>query len=304
MSVRLAAASVPVERPRLGPIFPYALFLPAFVVVGLVTFVPALAALRQSLHGAEYLAMGAFVGLANYVRYFAELEGATLLWRSLLLVLGTLAVTLPLGIALAVVLSRRIRLRGLFRAVLILPWLVSSLLTGFLWAWLLDGHFGPLAPVLREFGVTMPNVVTSVPLAMPALVLANSWHSYPLVLVLAMSAIQTIPVDLIEAAKLDGAGEWQILTAITLPMIRGTILVAMVLVTLNTFNNATLVYAMTGGGPVDVTTTTALAVFLDGVKFFRIPVAAVGSVVCLAVNLAFAIAYMRLLGTSRDEEVA
>jgi multiple sugar transport system permease protein len=291
------------DRGRPGPeIFPYLLFLPAFALVGAVAFLPALTAIRQSLHDADYLVIGPFVGLANYVRYFVELPGALMLWRSVVFVLGTLSIALPLGVGLALLLTGPIRFRGLFRSLLILPWLVSSLLTGLLWAWLLDGHFSPIGPVLNSIGITMPTVVTSPALAMPGLILANTWHCYPLVMVLAMAALQTIPAELIESARTDGATAAQIFFTVRLPLIAGPVMVAMVLVTLNTFNNATLALAMTGGGPIDVTTTTALAIFLDGVKFFRMPIAAVGSVVCLLVNLLFAIAYIRVLGVERLEE--
>jgi multiple sugar transport system permease protein len=282
--------------------FAYLLFLPAFGIVAAVTFWPTFAAVRQSLHDADYLVIGPFVGFANYVRYVIELQGAVMLWRSVVFVVGTLAVALPLGIGLALALTSPIRFRGLFRSLLILPWLVSSLLSGFLWAWLLDGHFSPLGPLLKTVGIVMPTVVTSPSLAMPGLILANTWHSYPLVMVLTMAAIQTIPSELIESAKIDGATALQMFFLVKLPLIAGPVMVAMVLVTLNTFNNATLVFAMTGGGPIDVTTTTALAIFLDGVKFFRIPIAAVGSVVCLLVNLMFAIAYMRVLGVNQLED--
>jgi ABC-type sugar transport system permease subunit len=83
---------------------------------------------------------------------------------------------------------------------------------------------------------------------MPALIVANVWHSYPLVMVFVLAALQTVPAELYEAARIDGASAWQRFRLITLPMVRNTTLVVLVLTTLHTFNNVTMVFIMTGGG--------------------------------------------------------
>ncbi len=284
------------RRQKLGRrLLPYAFFLPAFGLVAAVSFIPLGYAIQQSFHAAEYLGMGRFVGLDNYTRFFSDGRGFENLLRALFFVAGSVALALPLGFALACVLNQPIRFRGLFRTILILPWLVSNLVVALLWAWLLNGQFGPIAYLVSQFGGQMPNAVTSPALAMPALILANVWHSYPLVMVFVLAALQTVPAELYEAARIDGASSWQRFRLITLPMVRNTTLVVLVLTTLHTFNNVTMVFIMTGGGPVGTTETLALRVFLEEFKYHQTGIASAAAVVIFSLNLLFSLVYVRVL---------
>src|SRR5262249_21343780 len=131
--------------------------------------------------------------------------------------------------------------------------------------------------------------------AMPALILCNAWGSYPLVMVFVLSALQTIPRELHESARMDGAGGWQRFRFITFPLVRNTTLITLVLTTLHAFNGVTIVLIMTGGGPVDTTDVMALRVFEEGLKYNRMGIATAGAVVIFAINIAFTIGYMRVL---------
>lgn len=277
----------------------YAFFLPAFVVVAATSFVPLVYAITQSFRASGLMGMGPFVGLENYARFFTSANGWTIVLQTLQFVAGSVAIAVPLGVALALLLNRNIAFRTVFRTILILPWLVSNLVVALLWAWLLNGRFGPIAGLLDGFGIEMVNAVTTPTLAMIALSVANAWHSYPLVMLFVLAALQTIPADLYEAARIDGASPWQRFRLITLPLIRNTTMVVMVLTTLHSFNNVTMVFVMTGGGPIGSTDTLALRVFLEEFKFNRTGVAAAGAVVIFALNLAFSLAYARVLRGDR-----
>ena len=290
------------RRPKLGrTLLPYSFFLPAFLLVAAVSFIPLGYAVTQSLHAADYLGMGRFVGLQNYVRFFEDGRGLANLGRALVFVGGSVALALPLGFGLACVLNQPIRFRGFFRTVLILPWLVSNLVVALLWAWLLNGQFGPIAYLVSLMGGQMPNAVTSPAYAMPALIVANVWHSYPLVMVFVLAALQTVPAELYEAARIDGASAWQRFRLITLPMVRNTTLVVLVLTTLHTFNNVTMVFIMTGGGPVGSTETLALRVFLEEFKYYQTGIASAAAVVIFSLNLLFSLAYVRVLRGNKSE---
>ena len=299
-----ARDQLPSGRPRRGGGFerkalPYAFFLPAFFLVAAVSFVPLVYAIAQSLYKSKYVEFGTFVGLYNYVRFFTESQGLAFLWQSFVFVAGSLVLTMPFGIALAVILDLPIRFRTFFRIILILPWLVSSLITALLWAWLLNGDFGPIGHLLSLFGIDMPTAVTSVELAMPALIVANTWHLYPLVMVFVLAALQTIPTELHESAMVDGATPWQHFWLVSFPLIKNTVLVTLVLSTLHTFNNATIVLVMTGGGPIDVTGTLSLSVFLEGFKYYRMGLASAVAIMCFAFNALFTLAYIRVLRTDQ-----
>lgn len=283
-------------------LMPFGFFLPAFLFVAAVSFVPLLYALTQSFRAAHHHGMGAWVGIGNYLRFFEESKGFTALAQSFIFVAGTVAVAVPLGFALACALNRPIRFRSFFRTVLILPWLVSNLVVALLWAWLLNGNFSPLVHLLGQFGLTLPNATTSAALAMPALIIANVWHSYPLVMIFVLAALQTVPAELYEAARIDRASAWQRFRLITLPSVKNTTVVVLVLTTLHTFNNVTMVFIMTGGGPVGATETLALRVFLEEFKYLHTGIAAAAAVVIFSLNMLFSLAYIRVLRGEKSNE--
>jgi ABC-type sugar transport system permease subunit len=299
MSAALHGAPVAIagrHRPRLmRRMRPYLLMAPALLLVAAVSFVPLGQAILQSLHRSNYLDLGDFVGLLNYQRFLLSESGIQRAWNSLAFVLGSLLVAMPLGFGLALLLNLPLRARGLIRTLLILPWLVSNTVAAILWAWILSAQFGPVAPLLAALGVTMPNPMTSQALAMPALILCNAWGSYPLVMVFVLAALQTIPTELQEAARIDGATGWQRFRHIIFPLVRNTTLVTLVLTTLHTFNGVSIVLIMTGGGPVGATDVMALRVFEEGFKFYRMGLATAGAVIIFGLNIVFTIAYMRVL---------
>ena len=141
----------------------------------------------------------------------------------------------------------------------------------------------------------VPNPLTSFSLSMPALVVAHSWSSYPMIMVFTLAALQTVPNELIEAAHIDGANVWQRFAHVTFPYVKSTLFVALVLTTLNTFNHVTMVLVMTGGGPIGTTETMSLRVFLEAFKYYRMGTASAGAVVIFCVNVLFALVYARLL---------
>jgi ABC-type sugar transport system permease subunit len=278
---------------------PYLFFYPSLILVAAVSFVPLFYALRQSVHAADYLNTGAFVGFANYVELLTRGGGLTNIGRSIAFVAGTLALTLPLGIGLALLLDRPVRFRAFFRTLLMVPWIVSQLVTGLIWLWLYDGRQGPIAYLLTQAGVNMVGPLTDTRWAMPSLILANTWHSYPLVMVFTLAALQTIPAEVREAARIDAQSAWRRFWHVTLPLIRGTVLVALVLTTLHTFNTVTTVLIMTGGGPAEATDVLALRVFKEGFQFYRMEAAATAAVCIFALNILFSIAYIRVLRGER-----
>lgn len=272
-----------------------ALFYPAFALVVAVSFFPLFYAVRQSLHEAEYLELGRFVGLANFVRLFTEGGGFAFVGTSLAFVLGSLLLTLPLGIGLAALLARPIRGRMLFRTFLAFPWVVSELVTGFLWMWFFDARLGPLGGLFAALGMGTVGILTNPDTALAGVILANAWHAYPLVMIFTLAAMQTVPVEVQEAALLDTRSPWQTFRYVTFPLIRGSILVAAVLTTLRTFNNVTLVVAMTGGGPVGATDVLGIRVFIEAFQFYRMEVACTIAVVIFSLNILASLLFVRVL---------
>lgn len=284
---------------RARQIQPYLFFYPSLLLVAAVSFVPLFYAVRQSFFAADYLDTGSFVGLANYVALLTTGGGLANIGRSVAFVAGTLAVTMPLGVGLALLLNQDIPYRTFFRTLLMVPWIVSQLVTGLLWMWLYDGRVGPVAHALKQIGISISGPLTDTTWALPSLVVANTWHSYPLVMVFTLAALQTIPAEVKEAARIDAASGWSRFRHVTLPLIRNTVLVALVLTTLHTFNTVTTVLIMTGGGPAEVTEVLALRVFKEGFTFYRMEVASTAAVIIFGLNILFSIAYIKVLRSDR-----
>jgi ABC-type sugar transport system permease subunit len=160
---------------------------------------------------------------------------------------------------------------------------------------MLNAQFGPIADSLTRVGITMPNLLTSQTWSMPALIVCNAWGSFPLVMVFTLSALQTVPKEMYEAARMDGARRWARFANITFPLVRNTTLVTLVLTTLHCFNGVTIVLIMTGGGPLEATDVMALRVFEEGFKFHRMGIASAGAVIIFFINVLFTVAYMRVL---------
>ena len=276
--------------------FELKLFLPAFVLVVIVSFVPFGYAIVQSFHEFDFLDMGAFNGIDNYWEFLSERSG---IGNTLVFVAGNLAVAVPIGVLLALALDRVDRFREIIRTILIVPWLVSSVVAARVWSWLLNGEVGPIAYFFDQFGIDMPSAATSPVLAMPTVILAHAWTAFPLVMVLTLAALQTIPKEVFEAARLDGAVGRRQLLHITLPLIRNTLLVLVVLTSINAFNHVTLIFVMTGGGPVDATNVLSLRVFEEGFRFYNLGVASAGAMVLFALNIVFTIAYVSVLRSDR-----
>lgn len=269
---------------------------PAFLLVMAVATLPIAYAFYQSVHASKFLNVGVFVGLANFERFFSRGTG---LWNSIVFTIGSVGLAVPLGVAAALALTRIERGRNVLRTLLIVPWLISNVVVAQLWGWLMNPQLGPVGHAVQQFGSTMPNPVNSDLWSMPLLVLVHTWTAFPLVMVMTYAALQTVPRETLEAATIDGATTLQQIFLVMLPLIRNTILITVLLTTINSLNNATLVLVLTGGGPGGATETLALQIFNEGLKFFRMGVAAAGSVVVFALNVVFAMVYFKVLEEER-----
>jgi multiple sugar transport system permease protein len=216
----------------------------------------------MSLHEAQLLRphRTAFVGLGNFHQaladpVFQESIGNTAVW-----VLGTVAAQLLLGLGFALVLNESFAGRGLVRAAVLLPWVTPSVVCAVIFVWMYDGSFGVLNHILRGLGILsqpfpwLAESLTALPCTMSALV----WHGFPFFTLMLLAALQVIPAELYEAARVDGAGAWRGFRHITLPLIAPTLLILILLRTIWVSNHVDIPYVMTGGGPGYSSTTIAL----------------------------------------------
>lgn len=285
--------------PRRGYGFELLLILPALALVAGVILYPIVHAVDASLHETRFLTRLGFIGLANYEAFLAGRNAGQIVTNSFVLVAGSLALTVPLGLGLALLVNMRLRLRLLFRTLLVLPWIISQVISAMLWSWLLNAQYGLARVVAEVLGAATFDVFGSRNTAMAGLILVNVWRTFPFAMLLMLAALQTVPRDLTEAAMLDTHSPWRRFWHITFPLIRPTILVVIIMLSLSYFNNIDLPLILTGGGPLDATNTLALAAYQQAFVFNRLGQGSALAVAVFAINIVLSLFYLRLLRSER-----
>jgi ABC-type sugar transport system permease subunit len=234
--------------------------LPAFLGVLALYYYPITQTFVYSLHEMKYSSNwleSTFTGLNNFISAFKTANFRRSFAFTAYFTFATVLLCFLIGLSMALVsywVSRR--WRGLLRAVIVIPWAVPPILTAAIWRWLLNADVGPFA-ILHQWGwIKEVPVFLSEPVwAMHSVIFADAWKWSPFVAIFLIGALSTIPEELYDAAKVDGAGAFIRFTRITLPMIAPTIFVALLFRTMEALRVFDIVYGMTGGGPGTVTET-------------------------------------------------
>jgi multiple sugar transport system permease protein len=280
---------------------PYFLLLPALVLALSISFYPAYNAIDLSLHTTSYFEKKNFVGFANYVRLVSDPIFIKSMITTLKFAIGSVVLIIPFGLFFALLLAQPIRFGAFFRTVLVLPWALSQTVTAMLWMWILNPTYGPGKYVLEQAGLPGVLFLSDPNWTVWILTWVNAWMSYPLPMVLFLAALQTVPKELYDAAEIDGCSAWRKIWHVSLPWIKGTLQTTLIVVTLQVINMVTLIYVMTGGGPMGTTQTLSLLVFQNGFFNFKLANAACVGMIIFAINIIFSMSYVRVLRQSQSE---
>lgn len=282
------------KRPDLSP---YLFIAPALCMVAAVSVIPIVQAVFLSLNHTSFLNITGFAGLANYAQLMRSGEFWSDVVRSAIYVFASLALVVPLGVTLAMVLNRPLRYRSFFRTIVLLPWVVSQTIAALLWKWGLNPYYGPFTAALASVGGHQIDPLSDPTQAMATLIVVNVWLAYPFVVILVLAALQGLPREVLEAARVDGASGLDSFVHITLPLISGTLLIVIIMLTLLFFNMVTLVYTLTAGGPFTSTETLSLRAFVTSFQFFNFGLGAALAAVLFIFNVVFSVLYVRLIRT-------
>jgi multiple sugar transport system permease protein len=240
-------------RRLLGPDFAlgYTLLIPLILVLFLLLAYPIAMAIWITLQDKTIGLPGKFVGLANYRDLlFKDPFFWQVVRNGFLFTIGSVVLKLVIGMIMAIVLNQQIVMRGLFRGLLLMPWVAPTVVSALSWRWILD-LTGVLNLILRDIGLMQGSVpwLAQYGTAMLSLILVNTWRGFPFFGITLLAGMQAIPQELYEAAEVDGASIWQRFLHVTLPSLRTVILVVTILSTIWTFNDFGIVWLLTGGGP-------------------------------------------------------
>ncbi|QQO07901.1 carbohydrate ABC transporter permease [Breznakiella homolactica] len=272
------------------------LFLgPAVLLIVCITLIPIVYAINTSLHNTRFTEVREFTGLTHYIAILGSSEGWQAIFNSVTYVLMSLVIVIPLGVVVAVLLNRKMMGRTVYRTLIIIPWVLSQTVTALLWKWLLNSSYGPISYLNYLFTGQKLDVFNTALAAKLVVVFANVWNSFPIVLILILAALQSISSEIYEAAEVDGASRGQVFFRITLPLLKPTILTAVVLQSMEYFNMVTLIYTLTSGGPFGATRTLSVLAFQEGFDYWHLGYGSAASVIILMLNMVFSIVYIRIL---------
>lgn len=226
---------------------------PAFVFVLAFTYYPMLRGSEMAFRQWSLwdLTSTPFVGLQNFRTLISDPIFLKTMTNSVIWVLGSLVPQVFIGFLIALGLRRKFRFRGLYQAVIFYPWAVCGFLIGILFRWMFNSEFGVINDMLMRVGLTDGPIpwLADPKLALVAVIVANVWYGVTFFAIMILAALQSVPEELHEAAALDGAGRFRTLFSVTIPTIRSTLILTILLRTIWIFNFPDVIWAMTGGGP-------------------------------------------------------
>ncbi|HEY3683301.1 MAG TPA: sugar ABC transporter permease [Streptosporangiaceae bacterium] len=279
-----------------------ALLAPAAVVVFGVVLYPALRALWISFFDVDSPMPGAypFTGIGNYRDVLTDPLVWTAAGHTVYFTLVSTAAELVLGVLLALLMNAPLRARWLLRAIVIVPWALPTIVNGAMWTGLLNSQYGPVNALLTQLHVTSHYIsfLGSPFLALNLVIVADVWKNTSLVAFFLLAGLQTIPHGLYEAARVDGAGPVRAFFSITLPLLRPTIAIVLVLRTMEAFKVFDIIYVMTGGGPASGTQTVTFLTYLKAFSDQRFGYGSAMAYLIVVVILVLSTIYLRLLRQS------
>lgn len=272
---------------------------PTLVLMLLVVFYPILRVFFYSMH--EYTTVynkpPVFIGADHFVKLFTQDRVFnTALGNSIKWVLWEVVLQLFCGGIMALALNQNFRGRNAARALSLVPWAVSGVLTAILWSLILNEHVGLLNDLLRRFGlITRKQAwLGDIKLVFPSVIVAELWRGIPFFTISLLAALQSISTDLYEASRIDGAGFFQQLYYVVLPHLKNTILLTTLLRAVWEFNNVDVIFNLTGGGPANKTMTLSMYISNQAIKNGNFGYGSAISIFNFVVLTLFALLYLKL----------
>lgn len=253
------------------------------VLVGLILY-PVLVSIGYSFTNKHLIRPDLdFVGLSNYISVLTDSAFYDSLFFSLKWTVFSMLGQLLVGTIMALCLDAIELGKDLYRVLLIIPWAFPAIVIALVWKYLLNGVYGFIPNLLVETGVTETAIqfLSDPNLVFPTILFINIWFGAPLIMVNVLAALQTIPQEQYEAAKIDGANSWQVFWSITVPHIRNVIGLLVTLRTIWIFTNFDIVYLLTGGGPANTTRTLPIFAYNTGFGTMQLGRAAVISILMM-----------------------
>ncbi|CAN5141659.1 sugar ABC transporter permease [soil metagenome] len=273
--------------------------LPALIVLGMLILYPMVYTAVLSVHDQD----GTYIGLENYTRMVNSRQTNIAVWNTAYYVGASIFFQILFGTLVGILLNQKFRGRAIVRAMTLIPWVIPGIVAATVWAWMFHTEFGIINYMLTSAHVIEAPVswLTARTTVMPALIAINVWKLFPFVAVMVLAGLQTVPAELYESARVDGATFWQEVWHVMIPSIRPVLTAITLLLLIWGLNAITIIYTITKGGPANRTLITPIQIFKTAFEAFQLNQAAALSVMFLAFTIVFVIIYIRTVaGTSQE----
>lgn len=279
---------------------PYFLLVPALSILIAFLLFPLLWNVYLSVHDVSLstiLQNWNYVGIKNFIDLLSDPNFHTSLKVSLAFVGGSVALQFFLGLVLAVLLNQQVKGANTLRALFIIPWTVSAVITGFSFKFIFNDSFGILNYGLEQMGINPISWLSDPSMVVWTIVIANMWHGTPFTMLFLTAGLFSINPIVYEAALVDGATKTKSFFHITLPLLKPFILINLILITMWSVNFFDLILVMTNGAPLFASTTASLYMYRQAFEFGLLSKGSAVGLFLIAVNLILAYSYVRLFRT-------
>jgi trehalose/maltose transport system permease protein len=224
----------------------YYMILPSLVIILLIAFFPIMYSVVLSFTDSTVTAFGSFVGIENYVEMFQNPDFLVGLLNTVIFTVGSVTLEFIIGLGIALAINRAFRGRGLVRAAVLVPWAFPTVISAVMWRLMCQDQIGVIDVVANKLGIISEPILSDNTLLLISCILIDTWKTTPFMALLLLAGLQTIPGEVYEAARVDGANVMQRFFRITLPLLKGTILVAVLFRTLDAYRVYDLFWVFSG----------------------------------------------------------
>lgn len=278
----------------------YLLVAPALLVILGIALFPIMRTFWISLHfmQAQMPGLARFIGLKNYITIFKDVRFWASLKTTLYFTGLSVGLELVLGMAIAMLINREFRGRGLVRAAILVPWAIPTVVSAMMWRWMFNDQYGIVNELLMKVGLidSYQAFLGEKSSALWSIIVSDVWKTTPFMALLLLAGLQVLPGDVYEAADVDGAGKLRQFWYITLPLLKPTILVALLFRTLDAFRVFDLVFVLTGGGPGNATETLSVYAYKTLFSFLDFGKGSALAVVVFLCVMIVSFIYIKVLG--------
>ncbi|QTM00103.1 ABC transporter permease subunit [Iocasia frigidifontis] len=237
-----------------------------------------------------------FAGLSNFTKLLQDREFWGALQRTLIWTVSSVMGKTLIGLAIALVLNQKFKIRGLYRTLILIPWVTPQVVSAIIWRWVYNGEYGMLNYVFMKLGFISEGIswLGHRSTAFIAAVINDMWIGIPFMIVVFLSGLQGIPQEIYEAARVDGANKWQQLFKITLPQLKPVFLTGTILSIIWTFNSFNIIWVLTKGGPVNATETLVIKTYKEAFSKFDLGIGGAYAVTTFILLMIFSLFYWNL----------